>query len=46
MRLLTVPPSTGQCGFADESFCRFHPYVLPGCYAVLSFSDTGVGMDE
>jgi len=30
----------------DESYCRFYPYVLPGCYAVLSVSDTGVGMDE
>ncbi len=30
----------------DESFCGFHPYVLPGCHAVLSFFDTGVGMDE
>jgi len=30
----------------DESYCRFHPYALPGCYAVLSVSDTGAGMDE
>ena len=30
----------------DESYCRFYPYVLPGCYAVLSVSDMGVGMDE
>ena len=30
----------------DESYCRFYPYVVPGCYAVLSVSDTGVGMDE
>ncbi len=30
----------------DESYCRHYPYVLPGCYAVLSVSDTGLGMDE
>lgn len=30
----------------DESYRRFYPYVLPGCYVVLSVSDTGVGMDE
>src|SRR5208337_1673892 len=30
----------------DECYCRFYPYATPGCYAVLSFSDTGVGMDE
>jgi CheY-like chemotaxis protein len=30
----------------DESYCRFYPYVMPGRYAVLSVSDTGVGMDE
>jgi len=30
----------------DESYRRFYPYVIPGCYAVLSVSDTGVGMDE
>jgi PAS domain S-box-containing protein len=30
----------------DEAYCRFYPYVLPGCYVVLSVSDTGVGMDE
>src|SRR5208282_4828047 len=30
----------------DEAYCRFFPYVLPGCYVVLSVSDTGVGMDE
>ena len=29
----------------DESYCRFYPYVLPGRYAVISVSDTGVGMD-
>jgi two-component system cell cycle sensor histidine kinase/response regulator CckA len=30
----------------DESFCRFYPDVIPGRYAVLSVSDTGVGMRE
>ncbi|MFI5097017.1 MAG: response regulator [Candidatus Acidiferrales bacterium] len=30
----------------DESFCRSYPCVMPGCYAVLSVSDTGAGMDE
>jgi PAS domain S-box-containing protein len=30
----------------DESYSRIHPYALPGCYAVLSVSDTGAGMDE
>ena len=30
----------------DESYRRFYPYVMPGRYAVLSVSDTGVGMDE
>jgi len=29
----------------DDSYCRFYPYVTPGHYAVLSVSDTGVGMD-
>ena len=29
----------------DDSYCRFYPYVLPGRYAVVSVSDTGVGMD-
>ncbi|HME11967.1 MAG TPA: response regulator [Candidatus Acidoferrum sp.] len=29
----------------DDSFCRFYPYVTPGAYAVLSVSDTGIGMD-
>jgi CheY-like chemotaxis protein len=29
----------------DDSYCRFYPYVSPGRYAVLSVSDTGVGMD-
>jgi PAS domain S-box-containing protein len=30
----------------DESYCRFYPYVTPGRYAVLSVSDTGIGMDS
>ena len=29
----------------DESYCRVYPYVKPGRYAVLSTSDTGVGMN-
>jgi len=29
----------------DESYCRFYPCVTPGCYAVISVSDTGMGMD-
>jgi two-component system cell cycle sensor histidine kinase/response regulator CckA len=29
----------------DDSYCRFYPYVAPGRHAVLSVSDTGVGMD-
>jgi signal transduction histidine kinase/ActR/RegA family two-component response regulator len=29
----------------DDSYCRFYPYVAPGRYAVLSVSDTGMGMD-
>lgn len=28
----------------DEAYCRFYPNVAPGRYAVLSVSDTGVGM--
>src|SRR6266849_1609415 len=30
----------------DDSYCRFYPYVAPGRYAVLSVSDTGIGMDS
>jgi len=30
----------------DDSYCRFYPYVIPGRYAVLSVSDTGMGMDS
>ena len=29
----------------DESYCRFYPYVSAGRYAVLSVSDTGMGID-
>lgn len=29
----------------DESYCRFYPLVSAGRYAVLSVSDTGVGLD-
>lgn len=29
----------------DETYCRFYPHVQPGRYAVLSVSDTGIGMD-
>ena len=29
----------------DDSYCRVYPQVVPGRYAVLSISDTGVGMD-
>jgi two-component system, cell cycle sensor histidine kinase and response regulator CckA len=30
----------------DDSYCRFYPGVTPGRYAVLSVSDTGIGMDS
>jgi PAS domain S-box-containing protein len=30
----------------DESYCQFYPGVTPGRYAVLSVSDTGIGMDS
>jgi len=29
----------------DDAYCRFYPHVAPGRYAILSVSDTGVGMD-
>jgi signal transduction histidine kinase len=30
----------------DESYCKFYPETTPGRYAVLSVSDTGMGMDS
>ena len=30
----------------DDLYCRFYPSVTPGHYAVLSVSDTGIGMDS
>ena len=30
----------------DDSYCRFYPGVTAGRYAVLSVSDTGMGMDN
>ncbi len=29
----------------DDAYCHFYPQVVPGQYAVLSVSDTGMGMD-
>ncbi len=29
----------------DDAYCHFYPHVTPGAYAVLSVSDTGIGMD-
>jgi PAS domain S-box-containing protein len=29
----------------DDAYCRFYPHVKAGAYAVLSISDTGIGMD-
>jgi two-component system cell cycle sensor histidine kinase/response regulator CckA len=29
----------------DDAYCRFYPQVTAGPYAVLSISDTGIGMD-
>lgn len=29
----------------DEGFCRLHPPLRPGCYALLSISDTGTGIE-
>jgi nitrogen-specific signal transduction histidine kinase len=41
--ILTI--ETNQVTF-DDTFKRFHGYGEPGRYALLSVSDTGVGMDE
>lgn len=30
----------------DDDYCKIHPNVSPGEYAMLSVSDTGVGMDK
>jgi len=30
----------------DDMFKHFHGYGEPGAYALLSISDTGMGMDE
>jgi PAS domain S-box-containing protein len=30
----------------DEEFIQTHSYVLPGKYALMSVTDTGIGMDE
>ncbi|MBI5409602.1 MAG: response regulator [Nitrospirae bacterium] len=30
----------------DGDFVSAHPYIIPGAYAVISFTDTGAGMDE
>src|SRR4030067_3411236 len=30
----------------DESYCQVHPWALPGSYALLSITDTGIGMDS
>jgi len=30
----------------DDSFCRYYSYATPGLYAVLSVSDTGIGMAQ
>jgi len=29
----------------DDAYCRFYPHIVPGRYAVISVSDTGMGMD-
>ncbi|MBZ5703131.1 MAG: response regulator [Acidobacteriia bacterium] len=36
---------TTEMADLDERYCRFYSYALPGRYAVLSVSDTGMGMD-
>lgn len=30
----------------DDAYCRFYPCVKPGRFAVMSVSDTGIGMDS
>jgi signal transduction histidine kinase/CheY-like chemotaxis protein len=41
----TLLIETGEAEL-DEAYCADHADVLPGLYAVLAMSDTGVGMDE
>ena len=36
---------TTEMADLDERYCRFYSYALPGRYAVLSVSDTGMGMN-
>ena len=30
----------------DEAYCQAHPWAHPGSYALLSITDTGIGMDS
>lgn len=30
----------------DEAYCQVHPWAHPGSYALLSITDTGIGMDS
>lgn len=30
----------------DKAYCQIHPWALPGSYALLSITDTGIGMDS
>ncbi len=30
----------------DEEYCQIHPWAHPGFYALLSITDTGIGMDS
>lgn len=32
--------------FLDEEYCNSHPGTTPGSYIILSFADSGCGMDE